>query len=203
MTRSTIEPEETLSPATTVELAVTAKDKQIARLAAAAVGLALVDAAIPLPLPGVKPGLANIITLLALAHYGWRVAVWVSLLRVFASALLLGQFLAPGFFLSLVGAIASLLALGLVYRLPCRWFGLVSWSLFASFAHMAGQIALARLWLVPHDGIFRLLPLFALTALLFGILNGLVAEGIRGQKSDIREQESGIRRQRIEDRGQA
>lgn len=176
MTRSTIDPP--ALPSATVELVVTPHDRRIARLAAAAVGLSIIDAAIPMPLPGIKPGLANIIALLALEYYGWRVAVWVSLLRVVASALVLGQFLAPGFFLSLAGAVASLLVLGAVYRLPSRWFGLVSWSLAASFAHIAGQILLARLWLVPHDGIFRLVPLFALAALVFGILNGLIAANI-------------------------
>ena len=58
--------------------------------AAAAIALSVVEAAIPLPLPGVKPGLANIIALIVLARYGWREAVWVSLLRVVAGSLLLG-----------------------------------------------------------------------------------------------------------------
>lgn len=157
------------------ELEVRADDMRIARLAAAAVGLSLVDAAIPMPLPGIKPGLANIVTLMVLARYGWRAAAWVSGLRVVASGLLLGQFLAPGFFLSLAGAVASLLVLAGVYWLPRRWFGPVSWSLCASFAHIAGQLALARIWLIPHDGLFRLTPVFALAALVFGVINGLVA----------------------------
>ncbi|MDR1350603.1 MAG: Gx transporter family protein [Zoogloeaceae bacterium] len=158
-----------------IELKVDADDRRIARLAAAAVGLSLVDAAIPLPLPGVKPGLANIVALLALARYGWKSAAWVSGLRVVAGSLLLGQFLAPGFFLSLAGAIFSLAALALAQYLPRRWFGLVSWSLLASFAHIAGQVLLARLWLIPHDGVFRLTPVFALAALVFGVINGLIA----------------------------
>jgi len=158
-----------------IRLETNAEDHRIARLAAAAIGLALIDAAIPLPLPGVKPGLANIVTLIVLARYGWATAAWVSGLRVIAGGLLLGQFLAPGFFMSLTGAIASLLALALAIRLPQRWFGAVSWSLLAAFAHIGGQLALARLWLVPHNGIFYLLPFFAVAALAFGIINGLVA----------------------------
>lgn len=156
------------------ELRVQADDVRIARLAAAAVGLSLIDAAIPSPLPGIKPGLANIVTLLVLARYGWASAAWVSGLRVVASSLLLGQFLAPGFFLSLTGAMASLLILGLARWLPGRWFGPVSWSLLASFAHMAGQLVLARVWLIPHDGLFRLVPVFGTAALIFGLINGLV-----------------------------
>ncbi|CAG0932077.1 MAG: hypothetical protein EFKGCFLK_02125 [Rhodocyclaceae bacterium] len=161
--------------ASPIELTPTAEDRRIARYAAAAIALSVVEAAIPMPLPGVKPGLANIITLIVLARYGWRDAVWVSLLRVVAGSLLIGQFLAPGFFLSLAGALASLVALGLAMHLPARLFGPVSQSLFAAFAHIAGQLAVARLWLVPHDGLFYLLPFFALAALLFGLANGLAA----------------------------
>ena len=158
-----------------IKLQSTPEDHRIAQLAAAAIGLALIDAAIPSPLPGVKPGLSNVVTLIVLARYGWGAAVWVSALRVVAGSLLLGQFLAPGFFMSLTGAIFSLLVLAIVCRLPLRWFGLVSWSVFAAFAHVAGQLLLARAWLIPHNGVFYLVPIFALAALAFGIINGLVA----------------------------
>ena len=159
----------------TIELTPTAEDRRIARHAAAAIVLTVAEAAIPLPLPGVKPGLANIVTLVVLARWGWREAVWVSLLRVLAGSLLLGQFLAPGFFLSLSGALASLVSLGLAVRLPARWFGPVSHSILAAFAHIGAQLVVARLWLVPHDGVFYLAPVFAAAALIFGVVNGLVA----------------------------
>lgn len=160
---------------TRIELQPTAEDDRIARLTAAAIGLSLIDAAIPLPLPGVKPGLANIVVLIVLARHGWAAAAWVSGLRVIAGSLLLGQFLSPGFFMSLCGAVLSLAVLALVRHLPSRWFGPVSWSIFAAFAHIGGQVLLARLWLVPHNGVFYLVPLFAAAALTFGIINGLIA----------------------------
>jgi heptaprenyl diphosphate synthase len=159
----------------TIELVPSAEDRRIARHAAAAIVLTVAEAAIPLPLPGVKPGLANIVTLVVLARWGWREAAWVALLRVFAASLLLGQFLAPGFFLSLSGATASLAALGLAMHLPRRWFGPVSHSIVAAFAHIGAQLAVARLWLVPHDGVFYLVPVFAAAALAFGLANGVVA----------------------------
>jgi heptaprenyl diphosphate synthase len=159
----------------TIELPVTPQDRRIARYAAAAIALTVAEAAIPSPLPGVKPGLANIVVLVVLARHGWRDAAWVSLLRVFAGSLLVGQFLAPGFFLGLAGALTSLAMLALAARLPQRWFGPVTASLLAAFAHIGGQLLVARLWLVPHDGIFYLVPIFAASALLFGIVNGLIA----------------------------
>ena len=158
-----------------IRLTTTREDHRIAQLAAAAIGLALIDAAIPMPLPGVKPGLSNIVTLIVLARYGWGTAAWVCALRVVAGSLLLGQFLAPGFFMSLSGAVLSLAVLALAIRLPRRWFGPVSWSILAAFAHIGGQLLLARLWLIPHNGLFYLVPLFAASALAFGIINGLIA----------------------------
>ena len=159
----------------TIELTPTSEDRRIARHAAAAIVLTVAEAAIPLPLPGIKPGLANIVTLVVLARWGWREALWVGLLRVLAGSLLVGQFMAPGFFLALAGALASLLVLALAVRLPARLFGPVSHSILAAFAHVGAQLLLARAWLVPHDGVFYLTPVFAVAALLFGLGNGLVA----------------------------
>lgn len=161
--------------ASTIELRVTADDRRIAGYAAVAIALAVAEAALPSPLPGVKPGLANIVVLIVLLRHGWRDAAWVSLLRVFAGSLLVGQFLAPGFFLALTGALTSLLALALAARLPSPWFGPATASILAAFAHVGGQLLLARLWLIPHDGVFYLAPIFAASALVFGIANGLVA----------------------------
>jgi len=153
----------------------TVEDHHVARMAALALGLSVVEAAVPSPLPGVKPGLANIVTLIVLARYGWRTAAWVSLLRVVAGSLLMGSFLAPGFFLSLSGALCSLLALAAVRRLPPRWFGAVTHSVLAAFAHIAGQLLVVYFWLVPHAGVAYLVPIFAAAALVFGTVNGLVA----------------------------
>ncbi len=165
-----------MTPSTTeLEIAPTEDDRRIARHAAAAIVLTVAEAAIPLPLPGVKPGLANIVTLVVLARWGWREAAWVVLLRVLIGSLVLGQFLAPGFFLSLAGSLASLAVLGAAMHLPRRWFGPVSHSVLAAFAHIGGQLVVARLWLVPHDGVFYLVPVFALAATVFGLVNGLIA----------------------------
>jgi heptaprenyl diphosphate synthase len=160
---------------TLLKLNTTADDHYIARMAAVALGLTLIENAIPTPLPGVKPGLANIVTLIVLTRYGWRVAAWVSLLRVMAGSLLFGSFLTPGFFLSLAGAIFSLVALAYAQHLPARWFGAVSHSIYAAFAHITGQMFVVYLWLIPHSGIAYLIPIFATAALIFGIVNGLIA----------------------------
>lgn len=161
--------------ASTIKLHTSERDHHVARMAALALGLSVLEAAIPSPLPGVKPGLANIVTLIVLVRYGWRTAAWVSLLRVVGGSLLLGNFLAPGFFLSLGGALCSLLILAAGQYLPPRWFGPVSNSILAAFAHISGQLMVVYLWLIPHSGIAYLVPVFAIAALLFGTVNGMIA----------------------------
>ncbi len=158
-----------------IELTASAEDRRVAGLAAAAIGLTLAEAAIPLPIPGVKPGLANIVTLLVLYRYGWRMAAWVAGLRVVAGALALGQFLTPAFVLSLSGGLASLLVLAWAIHLPQRWFGPVGLSVLAAGAHIVAQLLVVDLWLLPDIRLTAVLPLFLGAALVTGLANGLIS----------------------------
>ncbi len=157
-----------------MQINTTLDDHRVAKLAALAIGLHLLESIMPSPLPGVKPGIANIVTLFVLYRFNFATAAWVSLIRVFATSLLLGNFLSPTFALSLGGAIMSLVIVGLAQYLPRQYFGPVSLSILAAFAHMIGQLILVRLWLIPHAGLAYLVPLFMAAALLFGLINGIV-----------------------------
>ena len=171
----------------TINITTTAEDHHIAKLTALAIGLHLLEAVLPSPLPGVKPGIANIVTLYVLYQYDFATAAWVSLLRVFASSLLLGHFLSPTFVLSLSGTIFSLSALFLAQHLPKRYFSAISLSIIAAFAHIAGQLIMVRLWLIPQTGIVYLVPVFCLAALIFGLINGLITNKLNAynfSKSD-------------------
>lgn len=161
--------------ASTIELPVREQDRRVAMYAAAAVGLTLAEAAFPSPIPGLKPGLANIVTLVVLVLFGWRMAAWVTLLRVVAGALLLGSFLTPGFVLSLAGALASLMLLTLCRGLYPRLLGAVGLSVLAAFAHVGAQLMVVDLWLMPGVTLLPLTPLFLAAAWVTGLVNGLVA----------------------------
>ena len=96
---------------------------------------------------------------------------------VAAVSLLVGQFLAPGFMLSLGGAVASLAVLWALRSLvhsPSSGFGPVTLSILAALAHMLAQLGIVRLWLVPSPGVWVLAPVFLGAALFFGTLNGLI-----------------------------
>lgn len=155
------------------------RDWLIARLAALATLIHLLEAAFPSPIPGIKPGLANVITLIAFFYFGLGVAVWVSLLRVLAGSLLIGTFLSPAFALSLAGASSALLSLALLSLMGTRWRpGPVGMAVAASLMHMLGQFGLAYTLLIPHKGLFNLLPLLLIAALLSGIVSGVIAHKV-------------------------
>lgn len=166
----------------TINIQTTSEDHQIAKLTALAIGLHMLEAIFPSPLPGVKPGIANIVTLYVFMQYSFGSAAWVSLLRVFASSLLLGHFLSPTFILSLSGAVFSLLILWIAQYLPKQYFSVISLSILAAFAHVTGQLLVVRVWLIPHAGIAYLVPIFALAALCFGLLNGLITAKLLNKK---------------------
>ena len=158
----------------------TAEDHRIAWMAALAIALSMAESVFPSPIPGVKPGLANIVVLLVLYQDGLRAAIWVSGLRVVAGSLFFGAFLTPAFFLSLSGATCSLLMLMLTSRLPRNLFGPVTHSLMSSLAHITGQLVVVYLWLIPHKGILYLIPVLAIAAVVFGLVNGMIAARLLG-----------------------
>lgn len=160
-----------------MQLTTTREDHRIAWLTALAVAIHMLEAALPSPLPGIKPGLANVVVIAVLLRFGWGTAAWVSLLRVLVSGLLLGTFMSPTFMLSLAGAVASASVLWLATRAGAL-FGPVGYSVLAALGHMSGQFALAFLLFVPHPGLLHLLPILLSVALLFGVVSGILAHNL-------------------------
>jgi heptaprenyl diphosphate synthase len=154
------------------------RDARLAAFAALAVCIHLLEAALPMPVPGLKPGLANVVTLVVLLRWGLADAVAVQLLRVLVASLAGGSFLSPGFVLALAGAIASLGMLALVHLLFGRRAGPVGHAAPAALAHMSAQLAVAALWFLPPAGVLRLAPLLLTAALGFGILSGMLAHAV-------------------------
>jgi len=156
----------------------TRDDYRIAWLTALAITIHIVESALPSPLPGVKPGLANVVTIVVMLMYGWPTAAWVALLRVIVGSLIIGTFLTPTFVLSLSGAVASVIALGIGTWLPGKGLGPIGYCLIASMAHMAAQFTIAYLIFIPHAGLFKLLPVLMTAAVIFGIVSGIIVSAV-------------------------
>lgn len=160
----------------------TRDDHLVAALAALAITIHIAESALPSPLPGIKPGLANVVTLLVLCRYGWRLAAWVSLLRVLVGSILIGTFLSPTFFLSVSGALASIIMLGLLHnasRAFPKWeVGPIGMGIAAAMTHMTGQFWIAYTLFIPHSGILRLFPILLALSTVLGIISGLLTRAV-------------------------
>src|SRR5512137_114415 len=127
------------------------EDDRIVRLSilvACASVLQVAESLLPHPIPGVRLGLANIITVIAMVYIGPASAVELAVLRTLVSSMVMGTFLTPTFVLSFAGGVVSALVMILLFRLSGRGmfsFGLVGISVGGAVSHIATQVALVYL----------------------------------------------------------
>ena len=142
--------------------------------------LSFVESQIP-PLsavPGVKLGLANIVTLFLLYKLGWREAAAVATIRVLLASLLFGSFVSLTY--SAFGAALSLLVMIPAKRfLP---FSAIGVSVLGALAHNVGQILAAWIYLGNGAIAYYLIPLSVsgtLAGIAIGLLGGIIAVRVK------------------------
>lgn len=112
-----------------------------AALAAAGMILGFLESLIPfpMPLPGMKLGLANVVTLFALYRLSAREALAIVCVRCTLSALLFGGIASLPY--SLAGALLAVAAMELARR--SGWFSVYGVSVAGAAAHGVGQVSVA------------------------------------------------------------
>lgn len=150
---------------------------RIAILSAYALALHGFESLIPMPIPWIRVGLANIITVTTFILFGFRAAMMVTLVRVFIASLLTGSFLGPGFILSLGGGVSGILAMGFVLSLVPGLFGPVGLSLIGALFHNLAQLFLAYILFIQKiEPVLIITPVLMLIGTVTGLVNGLVAD---------------------------
>ncbi len=132
-----------------------------------------------LPVPGIKLGLANIFTMIAMVELGFKGAMEVAVLRCLLASLMLGTLMSPGFILSLGASITSTLVMAAFY-FPLKTMkkppiSLAGISIAGGVAHNAAQVAIVYFILIRNDAVLWIMPLLAITGALSGFLNGVIA----------------------------
>ena len=155
---------------------------RLAMLAALACVLQVGESMLPHPIPGVRFGLANIVSLIALVQIGPASAIGVVLLRTLVSSLFLGTFLTPAFVLSISGGLTSILVMIPLYSVSvgCRFraFGFVGISVAGSVSHVLTQLLVVYALFVPTRGVWLVWPWLALSAVVMGVITGLIASRV-------------------------
>ena len=119
-------------------------------------------------IPGIKIGLPNIVIIFLLYRLGFKEAVIVSLVRVFAVSLLFGNI--DTFAYSMAGAVLSLLGMTLLKHL--NWLSVVGVSVAGGVLHNVGQIIMAMVLLGTAE-IGYYLIILAITGTISGALIGI------------------------------
>jgi heptaprenyl diphosphate synthase len=150
---------------------------RIALLSAYALALHGFESMFPSPVPWLRLGLANIVTLITLLLYGLRAAVTVTLIRVVLASLLNGTFPGPAFLLSFGGSITSTLAMGLFAWATPRLFSATGLSIIGAFFHNGTQLILAYfLFIRQIEAVLLISPFIIFLGTLTGTINGIVCE---------------------------
>lgn len=136
-----------------------------------------VESAIPpvIPLPGIKLGLANIITLVLLRNYTARDALAVLFIRILLSGFFFGQ--ALSLFYSLAGGLLCWAVMGAVNRL-LHGHCLFLTSILGGIFHNLGQLTVAFL-VTRTSGVLAYLPFLLVSGIAAGLFTGLCAQFIQ------------------------
>ena len=152
----------------------------LALLVGFAVVIHTVESFIPMPIPGAKVGLANIIILLTLCVYGFRDALLVSILRSLLGSIFIGQFFSFGFYLSMSGAVISILAMGAVFSLEKKnMLSLFVVSIIGAIAHNTTQVFTAAILMENFRLVTFYLPILLIIAIPTGWFTGIAASHLK------------------------
>lgn len=160
----------------------TRKLTQMALLSAIALTIFVLEAQIPplVPIPGIKLGLANIVTVFAVFTLGSWEAALILAVRIFLGAVFAGNF--STIFYSLAGgclAILSAIALKRILKNKQLWVA----GTVGAIAHSIGQMAMAVL-LTGTPGLVIYLPVMIFSSILTGTFTGLCAQVLVNRGKD-------------------
>lgn len=145
-------------------------------LIALAMVLSYVEMLIPLPvgIPGVKPGLANLVVFLALYMMTAREALLISMVRILLVSITFGN--GSAFLYSMAGGILSFLVMWIFQK---KDFLLPSGvSIAGGIAHNVGQLLMAAV-ILENGAVFTYFPVLLVAGCITGGIIGFLGEQIR------------------------
>ena len=155
----------------------------MALLTAIALTIFMVEAQIPalVPVPGVKLGLSNIVTVFAVFAMGSKEAASILFVRIFLGAVFAGNF--STIFYSAAGGALAIVTTILLRKLLTKkqlWVA----GILGAVAHSIGQMAMA-IAITQTIGLVSYLPVMILCSIVTGLFTGLCAQFLLDRGEDI------------------
>lgn len=133
---------------------------------------------VPIPVPGIKLGVANIAVITILYVLGVKEAIVINLLRIVLTSLLFGN--VNSFLFSISGAALSLTIMIIMKKLA--FFSCIGVSVCGGVMHNIGQI-IAAVFIMGSEAIVFYLPVLIVsgvfTGVVIGVVSGIVAKRVR------------------------
>ena len=152
----------------------TKKLTQMAMLTAIALTIFMIEAQIPalVPIPGIKLGLANIVTVFAVFAMGPKEAASILFVRIFLGAVFAGNF-STILYSGAGGACAILVTIGLRKILTVKQLWVA--GALSAIGHSIGQMAMA-IAITATPGLAVYLPVMVACSVVTGVFTGLCAQ---------------------------
>lgn len=124
----------------------------------------------PIPVPGIKLGLANVVVLIILYSLGNKAAFGVSMIRVFIAGFLFSGM--TGILYSLSGGILSFCTMAAAKK--TKLFSPIGVSVVGGVFHNMGQIVVAAL-VVSNYKLLYYVPVLVVMGVIAGVVTGVIA----------------------------
>ncbi|MBU3185354.1 Gx transporter family protein [Clostridium estertheticum] len=144
----------------------------LSTLVAIALVIYLIEAQIPVLFPGIKLGLANSISLVALILLGWREAFLIMFLRTLLGSIFGGGM--PAFMFSLAGGVLSNIVMVLFYKYLKKHISIPTISVCGAVFHNIGQLLVAG-FIINDLRIYVYLPVLLIAAIVTGYFIGILS----------------------------
>jgi heptaprenyl diphosphate synthase len=127
---------------------------------------------IPIPVPGVKLGLGNIITMIGIAFLGFKDVIFIVAVRCFVVAILTRGVMMLAF--SLSGGILSAIVMTLLYKMLSKYLSLRVISIAGAIIHNTTQVVVASV-ILGEFVVMYYLPVLLISAVITGFITGSVS----------------------------
>ena len=137
--------------------------------------LFIIESFIPFPIPWMKLGIANIVSIIALYIYGIKDALIVAFFRVIIGSLIKGMLFNPIFIVAMGSVVTAVLVMGFVKSYFYRFFSTVGVSIWGAFSYNIVQMVIFYFLIFKKPEIFNLIPFFLIITPVTGFITGFVA----------------------------
>ncbi|OEF98789.1 Gx transporter family protein [Desulfuribacillus alkaliarsenatis] len=128
---------------------------------------------VPVPVPGVKLGLGNIVTIIGIVFLNFRDVLFIVAVRSIVVAMLTRGVMMLAF--SLTGGIASAIVMTILYKRFSNMFSIKGISIVGAIVHSTSQVVVAS-FILGQIVILYYLPVLLVSSVITGYITGSIAE---------------------------